>query len=115
MYREVNNPYSVNLYVGYCITKQEYAEIFNDDSWEEVQEDFKDCDGWVASHGRTILINFEEGFEFGTIIHECYHAANEIWIQIGAEHDRYNDEPFAYILGYIAEQAKDLLSDIFKK
>ena len=38
------------------------------------------------------------------ITHESVHAANRIYASIGAEVDRINDEPYAYLVGSIARR-----------
>jgi hypothetical protein len=44
-----------------------------------------------------------------TIIHELEHAKNLIWKYIGYKPQASNDEPDAYLLGYLFEQVEKVL------
>ncbi len=69
-----------------------------------------------------ILVRFEdlEALKrLGIITHETIHVATEIFDYIGAYHDPKNQEPFAYLCGWIAkcmEEVKQIeLSNISNK
>jgi len=46
---------------------------------------------------------------FNTIAHEVFHAANYIFESIGAKPDTQNDEPQAYLVGWIAGEVHKAL------
>lgn len=52
-----------------------------------------------------ILIRFEnrKAMTVANITHEATHAAMEIFSYVGAYHDPKNQEPFAYLCGWIAK------------
>ena len=45
----------------------------------------------------------------GTIAHECLHACNFILQSRGVLADRHNDEPDAYLLGYLVDHVVKVL------
>ena len=45
----------------------------------------------------------------GIIAHEAKHLVNTIFVDVGVELDRYNDEPEAYLLGWIVNRIHELL------
>jgi len=42
--------------------------------------------------------------DYGTIAHEVHHIVNNICRDCGMPHETENDEPFAYLSGWITEQ-----------
>ena len=68
-------------------------------------------------HADVSIMNKKEGGRFGILIrahskknlttkviaHEAYHAAQEIFHYVGSVANYEDQEPFAYLLGYIAE------------
>lgn len=57
--------------------------------------------------------NYIMAFEYseGTIIaHEIVHLKNYIYQDTGIELDRYNDEPEAYLTGWLFDQINDFLN-----
>jgi len=46
----------------------------------------------------------------GIIAHEAKHLVNNIFIEIGHTLDCYNDEPEAYLLGWIVNRIHELLN-----
>lgn len=53
-----------------------------------------------------LLVRFEDLDalkRFGNITHETIHVATDIFDYIGAYHDPKNQEPFAYLCGWIAK------------
>lgn len=52
-----------------------------------------------------VLIRFEnkQAMTASNITHESVHAATEIFFYVGAYHDPKNQEPFAYLCGWIAK------------
>lgn len=50
-----------------------------------------------------------------TIAHEATHAADYYFRELGIKHDLYNNEPYAYLVGWIAGIAWDTFKDKFEK
>lgn len=52
-----------------------------------------------------VLIRFHDrdAMNMENILHESIHAANFVFDYIGATHDVNNDEPYAYLVSYIAK------------
>ena len=46
----------------------------------------------------------------GIIAHESKHLVNNIFIEISHDLDRHNDEPEAYLLGWIVDRIHELLN-----
>lgn len=61
--------------------------------------------GGVASLSGTdiyIFINTKyKNWSLDIFVHECVHAANELFLSLKMEHDKKNDESFAYLVGWI--------------
>lgn len=55
-------------------------------------------EGWL---GHMVVINRD--LNANTLCHEAYHVAQSIYSDVGAEVDPINQEPFAYLIGYVAE------------
>lgn len=47
-----------------------------------------------------------------TIVHEVYHIVNFIFEDLGIEPDLYNDEPGAYLMGWLAGEVHDALKGV---
>lgn len=45
------------------------------------------------------------------ITHECSHVASEIFAYIGAKHDVDNQEPFAYLTGFVGKCISEVIND----
>lgn len=65
-----------------------------------------------------ILIHFNKGEKerggsrmVGDIAHESVHALDYILIDIHADHDRFNDETSAYIVGWVASKCWKVLQN----
>lgn len=87
------------------------------DKDEELEKAFKDIqfdppakefDGGVFKRKEQLYIVFstqQKNYPTpGIIAHEAKHLVNEIFIDIGHDLDRYNDEPEAYLLGWIVDK-----------
>jgi len=87
------------------------------DNDKELESEFKDFnfepetkyfDGGVFKIEEMLYIVFssqQKGFPTpGIIAHEAKHLVNEIFIDICHELDRHNDEPEAYLLGWIVDK-----------
>jgi len=91
--------------------------IYNSD--DEFQKKFKkieisNFDGAVFYEKDELFIVFsaeQKGYPTpGIIAHEAKHLANNIFIDIGHTLDCYNDEPEAYLLGWIVNRIHELLN-----
>lgn len=117
MIKKINTLYPINIYLGANISENEYNKIFAD-NFQELMKRHSDSDGFIVydkdiHNNASILIYYNLPIlEYGTIIHECYHAANNIWDWINAKHDVDNDEPFAYLLSYLAKESRIFLNEI---
>lgn len=117
MIKKINTLYPINIYLGAYVTDDEYNKIFSD-NFLELKEKHSGSDGFVVfdkdiDKQASIFIYYDLPIlEYGTIIHECYHAANNIWDWINAKHDVDNDEPFAYLLSYLAKESRTFINEI---
>ncbi|OIN55872.1 hypothetical protein [Arsenicibacter rosenii] len=48
--------------------------------------------------------------EYSTLVHECFHAVEAIMENIGCSHDQAGNEPWAYLLSYLYEEATKKLA-----
>lgn len=60
----------------------------------------------------TIGLRKDLGQFFPTVAHECYHALNQLYLWFGARHDEENDEPAAYMLGYLVAETTRLWAEL---
>lgn len=64
----------------------------------------------VQDNGYIIyVVAFEKGTKDRTIAHEIVHLVNHIFIDRGIDLDRYNDEPQAYLTGFLFSKIKKTL------
>ncbi|WP_028376013.1 hypothetical protein [Leeuwenhoekiella sp. MAR_2009_132] len=93
---------------------KEEKEIYDNIKGFSHNRSLNDYDGCVfTSNGDTYLaLNISrKGFPTpGIIAHEAKHLVNSIFIDIGHELCRYNDEPEAYLLGWIVNRIHELLA-----
>ena len=91
--------------------------IYNSD--DEFQNKFKkieisNFDGAVFYEKDELFIVFsaeKKGYPTpGIIAHEAKHLVNNIFIEISHDLCRYNDEPEAYLLGWIVDRIHELLN-----
>jgi len=91
--------------------------IYNSD--DEFQKKFKkieisNFDGAVFYEKDELFIVFsaeQKGYPTpGIIAHEAKHLVNNIFIAISHDLDRYNDEPEAYLIGWIVDKIHELLN-----
>lgn len=54
---------------------------------------------------------FDKDYTGSLIAHECVHLVNEIYIDRGIQLDRQNDEPQAYLTGWLFEQCEKFLNN----
>lgn len=60
--------------------------------------------------GRFVWCYIPDSADISTIAHEAVHIAHRIMDMVGWQHDTANDEPFAYMVGYIAEKLHKIQS-----
>ena len=74
---------------------------------EESKESLDGVYGFVFNYldesKRRYLVWFKEEPSVNTIVHECVHIVNRLFMDIGLELDERNDEAQAYVTGYISE------------
>lgn len=61
-----------------------------------------------------VLITINDKLSVGQIAHEAGHVATEIFMDIGSYLDPNNQEPFMYLLGYIAECIDKVIKNKFE-
>lgn len=57
-----------------------------------------------------VFMVFKKGVSAGVIAHECLHAAGGILSDKGYRYEPDNDEPMAYLLGYMVDKVVKILS-----
>ena len=60
------------------------------------------CGMMCQMNDYTYLIVLPDEYDAGTTYHECLHAANQLWYNVGARLTTDNDEVIAYTMNYIA-------------
>lgn len=68
---------------------------------------------------RTTVLVFNiahpQGVSSGTMAHEAVHAANTVMEYAGWKHDSSNDEPYAYLVGWIVDEVQKCIDEYKKK
>ena len=85
-----------------------YLKVVVFDDFEELKKKFPEipydsCKGLLLDYGNTSIICVPPD-DISTIVHECEHAKNAIWKYIGFTSINNNDEPDAYLIGYLYEE-----------
>ena len=62
------------------------------------------------SEYRHFVVAFTDASHLGNIAHEVVHIKNHIYIDCAMNVDRHNDEPEAYLTGWLFEQILKFLS-----
>lgn len=84
--------------------------IIQTDDFKQIEEaynlDKAPCgyDAITFEYGGDIVVVFNSKVTPSIIAHETVHIVSFIFHNIGAKKDIYNDEPEAYLYGYIVEQ-----------
>jgi hypothetical protein len=68
-----------------------------------------------GSHYFTVIFPESNQIDINAISHECTHLANFRMNKIGYKFDYENDEPYAYLLGYLVEKVYSILVEFQKK
>lgn len=112
------SPYAVDLWV--IISKDPHKEVAQANvsnpginiTWGD------DMAAWTNDHfynGYVIAVVFDaRGLEIDTIVHEAIHIKNMVYSHSGIKHDSVNDEPEAYLTGWIAGKIWEMYKE-FKK
>lgn len=59
---------------------------------------------------RHYVIGFTDATHLSNIAHEIVHLKNQIYLDCAMELDRYNDEPEAYLTGWLFDQIYNFLN-----
>lgn len=70
------------------------------------------CDAYVLRGKNSIKLLIKPDATPMIIAHESVHICNFIFERIYAEVDINNDEPYAYLLGWVVEQITNILNKI---
>lgn len=99
-----------------AIIYRDKEELKNMFSGSEFNPNRCEYDGCVFTHKKHLYIVFlaaDKGYPTpGIIAHEAKHLVNNIFIEIHHELDRYNDEPEAYLLGWIVNRIHELKNNL---
>lgn len=60
------------------------------------------------------LVYIQSRLSVGDIAHEAVHVASELFSEMGAIHTSDNQEPFAYLVGWIADCIHQVITGKFK-
>jgi hypothetical protein len=64
-----------------------------------------DCHGCVVWKGTTVMMFLRRrGLSYGVLSHEATHTANRVLGGLGVPLKEENDEPFAYLCGWIVDR-----------
>jgi len=83
--------------------------IIQTDNFEEVHKHYGlrgeiDYAGITIDAGNEIVVAFNNEVTASLIAHEALHVCSIVFKNIRCDYDRDNDEPIAYLLGWIVEQ-----------
>lgn len=59
---------------------------------------------------RHYVVGFTDANHLSNIAHEIVHLKNQIYVDCAMELDRYNDEPEAYLTGWLFDQINNFLN-----
>jgi len=63
---------------------------------------------------RSYVVAFDRDYHVGLICHEVIHVKNYIYSDAGIELDRFNDEPEAYLVGWLSDKVYSFLQSANK-
>ena len=108
---------SIDLYetTVHCFISNDWRAVEKRSDMPENYLEDKVCDAivTVSSEG-TITVVFKSTVTFGTIAHECLHLSNKILEDVGIYLRLANEEPHAYMIGYLFEQIQKLFEEYFE-
>lgn len=103
-------PYPVQVGCYWLEDAKKYQKITGKKFIDDAGDAHGRCTSFSDGAHRIILIGIAKSARKGTLAHECYHALNAIYLWFGCYHDRDNDEPAAYLLGYLACRCSERFS-----
>lgn len=59
-------------------------------------------------------VAFSDDVDGSLIAHECVHLVNAIYIDRNIQLDRHNDEPQAYLMGWLFKQCEEFLKENYE-
>ncbi len=103
-----------------------YDEVVEALAWAKLQCDNKELDfrgefdsfdGGFFNYDDTqfIMIEMNDDISPGVIAHECKHAVNDTFVQVGVELDKFNDEAECYLLTWYVNQVHTFISETKEK
>lgn len=72
-------------------------------------------EAYVEYVGDTIEVHIKPNATPGLIAHEALHIVHHVFIECLIEPDMYNDEPQAYLLGWVVDKISKDISQFIKK
>lgn len=78
-------------------------------------EDFGAVTMKQKSDYRHYIVAFTDATHLSNIAHEVVHVKNHIYLDCAMELDRFNDEPEAYLTGWLFDEIYKFLSTSFKE
>jgi len=64
----------------------------------------------LKDEDRHYVTGFTDATHLSNIAHEIVHLKNQIYVDCAMELDRYNDEPEAYLTGWLFDQINNFLN-----
>ncbi len=88
--------------------------IIQSDDFEEVHKRYGlrgeiDYAGVTIDGGHEIIVAFNNEVTASIIAHEALHVCSIVFKNIRCDYDRDNDEPIAYLLGWVVEQIHKII------
>lgn len=111
------NPLIYPCRLWIAISKDTFKERFDGVSeWDDGCDAIVDCVNDIQRNLGGVLVRFEnrKAMNAGNISHESSHIAMEIFRYIGAEVELSNQEPFSYLVGWIADCINQVKTGKFK-
>ena len=113
-------PYPVTLIVAIGENAHGAENYVEDSLGQGIKIGDTSCGGWVNKHrlitkdhgSRAILMWLSENCGYATIAHEAYHVVRGVYEIIHS--DGKEEEPFAYMIGYIVNEIVKNISSVNK-
>lgn len=88
--------------------------IIQTDNFEKIQRKYNlrgivDYCAITFQEDKEIVVVFNSKVDTSIVAHEALHICSYIFKNTGAEFDRDNDEPLAYLLGYIVKKISKVI------
>lgn len=106
--------YKCSVIVLTATTEREFDSFYyknvkamTNDECDSIRESLRnvgDASAWTQYlESGDVVVWFSNPWRDGDVVHELYHATNCILTHRGVEHTK-DDEPFAYLLGYLVNE-----------